>query len=318
MFLSLPTNCQTAIAAAVDLRCYGLLSTTITRQGKEPTISLICPDVGYTNSWSIASLPYSSSTVDHPTDSLDASLMNSLTSLVTEGTNLSDARASSAAIAFLYLYIKLSALSASESSTESLTFTARSALPISAGLGSSASYAVCISTALLLHTSLLALPVIPANSTPSHLHITHHGRKLIKLESAALVNTWAFLAEKVIHGNPSGIDNAVAVHGGALSYVRPNLNPLNLAGGMQGLHGFKSIRFLLIDSKVPRNTKELVEGVGKRMRETPVKIGAVMDGIERISQEVERCLMDSEMNREILIGALEVSHSPPLPDLIAF
>jgi hypothetical protein len=60
------------------------------------------------------------------------------------------------------------------------------------------------------------------------------GHRGIAADQADLINGWAFLAEKVIHGNPSGIDNAVAVKGGALSFSRAMKgNP----GGMSGLRG---------------------------------------------------------------------------------
>lgn len=72
------------------------------------------------------------------------------------------------------------------------------------------------------------------------------------------VNRWAFVAEKVLHGNPSGVDNAVSVFGGALAYTRPGFGR---KGGMEPIYGFKSLRFLLTDTKVPRNTKQLVAGV---------------------------------------------------------
>lgn len=101
------------------------------------------------------------------------------------------------------------------------TYCARSALPIGAGLGSSASYAACISAAFL---QLFGLLNVSATASQSSISDTQ----------ATLINDWAFLAEKVIHGNPSGIDNAVAVRGGGLTFERA-IN--GKAGGMKGLAG---------------------------------------------------------------------------------
>lgn len=101
------------------------------------------------------------------------------------------------------------------------TYCARSALPIGAGLGSSASYAACISAAFLQLFGLLKV----ADSDKA---------QTIDDAQATLINDWAFLAEKVIHGNPSGIDNAVAVRGGGLTFERA-IN--GKAGGMKSLAG---------------------------------------------------------------------------------
>ena len=48
-------------------------------------------------------------------------------------------------------------------------------------------------------------------------------------------NKWAFLAEKVLHGNPSGVDNSVSVFGGALAYTRHGFGK---KGGMEGIQGY--------------------------------------------------------------------------------
>jgi len=115
------------------------------------------------------------------------------------------------------------------------------------------------------------------------------------------VNRWAFVAEKVLHGNPSGVDNSVAVFGGALAYTRAGFGKKS---GMESIQGFKSLRFLLTDSKVPRDTKKLVAGVGERKRQDPELINGLLDSIQSISDEARRCLADPELSREQLLSAI--------------
>jgi len=37
-------------------------------------------------------------------------------------------------------------------------------------------------------------------------------------ETLKMINNWAFLGEKCIHGNPSGVDNTVATYGGGVIF----------------------------------------------------------------------------------------------------
>ena len=103
------------------------------------------------------------------------------------------------------------------------TFTASASLPIGAGLGSSAAYSTCIATSLLLAHSHISLPQ-PGSSSPR-----------LSAKDINLVDGWAFLSEKVLHGNPSGIDNAVAVRGGAVAFTR---SVGGKQGGLEGLNGW--------------------------------------------------------------------------------
>jgi mevalonate kinase len=167
-----------------------------------------------------------------------------------------------------------------------ITFAARSTLPIGAGLGSSASYSVCLSTAFLLIHSRIAVPSESTRSRPphstlstpspsdeavddsGHIHVSHNGRRALPTRGFATeVNKWAFVSEKILHGNPSGVDNSVATFGGALGFTRAGeftrgRKILSREGGLETILGFKSVRFLLTDSKIPRDTKSLVAGVG--------------------------------------------------------
>ena len=97
--------------------------------------------------------------------------------------------------------------------------------------------------------------------------MSHQGRKAIPTGVAEEVNRWAFISEKVLHGTPSGVDNSVSVFGGALAYTKSGFP--GKKGGMEPIQGFKSLKFLLTDSKVPRDTKALVAGVTARKAKVP-------------------------------------------------
>lgn len=100
--------------------------------------------------------------------------------------------------------------------------------PIGAGLGSSASFSTCLATSLLLAHQRISTPAFPVPNRPidseqghvGYTHLSHQGRRAIPQLTAEEVNRWAFIAEKVLHGNPSGVDNAAAVFGGAIAFTR--------------------------------------------------------------------------------------------------
>lgn len=168
----------------------------------------------------------------------------------------------------------------------------RSALPIGAGLGSSAAYSVCITAGLLYAHRHISLDQV------LHLHQLdvkelHHGRRVVPTEHSDLVNAWAFVAEKINHGAPSGVDNTIATMGSALAFKKgTGTNSIHV------LHGFKSLRFLLTDTQVPKNTKAMVAAVSQRKQEEPERIGAVLKAIDDISLEAQQGLTDSEMPRD--------------------
>lgn len=118
-----------------------------------------------------------------------------------------------------------------------------------AGLGSSAAYSACIATALLLLHRRVELPPfpersrLPKNDDPGHLHVSHEGRRAIPADIAEEINRWAFVSEKVLHGNPSGVDNSIVVFGGALAYTKPGFGKRS---GMDKIHGYVSLRKLVI------------------------------------------------------------------------
>ncbi|CAE6459528.1 unnamed protein product [Rhizoctonia solani] len=286
----------TAIAASVDLRCYALSTPLPT---SSHTISLTLSDLdSATISWDTQALPWEAATtlLATPTPfTLDAKLVAALDGIL-DKQNL-QGRVRSASLAFLYLYMTMCG-----DIRPTCSITTRSALPIGAGLGSSASYSTTIALLLLLLTSRLSLPSEPAPTSDSHLHISHSGRRAISQGLAAEVNAWAFIAETVLHGNPSGVDNTVAVFGGGLGFTRDGFGERK---GVELIPAFKSIRFLLTDSQVPRDTKKLVAGVGQMKAERPALVAEILDRIQSISDEAKRALGDPELERGKMLAGLE-------------
>ncbi|NWZ43582.1 KIME kinase, partial [Brachypodius atriceps] len=145
-----------------------------------------------------------------------------------------------------------------------------SELPTGAGLGSSAAYAVCLAAALLMVCGAISCPLQEGESTARWTE-----------EELTRINSWAFRGEQVIHGNPSGVDNAVGTWGGALRYQAGKITPLKRV---------PTLRILLTNTKVPRSTKVLVAGVKEKILKFPAIMNPVLDSIDAISQECQSVL----------------------------
>lgn len=295
----------TAIAASVDLRCYGL---SYPRHDGKVALRFIDLD-NFSHEWVIDDLPWDAVTSIGvsipPPDTLDQRLVDAIQQRGLPPGIDKNKQAKAAAVAFLYLYMVMT----HGGERPSFGFTVRSTLPVGAGLGSSASFSTCAATALLLLHQRITLPPLPELSRapdvqthdPGHVHVSHAGRRALPRQIAEEVNHWAFVAEKILHGNPSGVDNSVAVYGGALAYTRPGFGKKS---GMDGIQGFKSFRFLLTDSGIPRDTKKLVEGVAAKKLAEPVVVEHILDSIQSISDEARRALGDPELPRDKLLSAL--------------
>lgn len=261
----------TAIASSIDLRCYCLATSR-----SDGLISLELPDLSYSQTWEISSLPWekirsSAGKAPRGDQSPDQELLTLLANSYVKQDVL---KAVQAAQAFLYLYMHLC-----DTSRPAQSYTVRSSLPISAGLGSSAAYSVAVASSLLYSHGILP--------TPSQ-------NDAITREQADVVNAWAFLAEKVIHGNPSGVDNTVAALGGAIAFRKA---VKGRDGSLETINGFQGLNFLLTDTQVPRDTKTLVAGVAKRKLEEPDTINPLLTSIQTISDAAQKTLSSTSLSR---------------------
>ncbi|OQS02475.1 mevalonate kinase [Thraustotheca clavata] len=159
--------------------------------------------------------------------------------------------------------------------------------PVGAGLGSSAAFCTAVSAALLKARS----------------------KSTVDLE---VVNNYAFAAEVLLHGNPSGVDNSVATFGGAIVFKR------GLETIMKKLV-IPPLRILLTNTHVPRETKVLVAGVRQLYDANPSAIQALFDTIEGLAGSFQHHVTGNTLTdvvlsqimatNQVALEAMQVSHT---------
>lgn len=138
-------------------------------------------------------------------------------------------------------------------------------LPIGSGLGSSASFAVCLA-ACFLHWS----------------HLQKNIYKSFNSQDLDTISKYALNCEKIMHGAPSGIDNSVCTYGSIIEfkkgcYINQVPNVLNM-------------RVLLVDTRVSRSTKLLVEKLLELKIKYPAIVDLILDSIDNISKEALKAI----------------------------
>jgi mevalonate kinase len=280
-----------AIAAAISLRSY-LLVTTLSKSQRIVTLNF--RDIGLSHTWKIDTLPWR--IFHQPTkkrfhyslvDSLDSELPGAiLPHADAVSKDLPEEQRKihvSSATAFLYLFLSLGS-----PESPGFIYTLRSTIPIGAGLGSSASVYVCLSTALLLQIRTLAGPhpdQLPAEAE-------------VQIER---INRWAFVGELCIHGDPSGVDNAVSAGGKAVVFQRTDSGPSSVTP----LPTFPKLRLLLVDTQQPRSTATQVENVSKLRQNIPVMTEIILDGIGQLTTSALELISSADFNGPGVPAALE-------------
>jgi mevalonate kinase len=159
-------------------------------------------------------------------------------------------------------------------------------LPMGAGLGSSASFNVAIVAAFHgLRAAVLSAGGASGGGAISSAAVAPAPHAVaLSAEDREAMNAWAFEGERIIHGNPSGVDNTVSVHGGAILYRRGQ--------PPQFVRELGALRLLVTNTKVKRDTKRLVAGVGDKFRRYPAIIGPVFQSVDAIALRMEALLKE--------------------------
>ncbi|EAQ90572.1 hypothetical protein CHGG_02507 [Chaetomium globosum CBS 148.51] len=261
---------KAAIAAAISLRSY-LLVTTLSKSKR--TVTLKFPDIDFDHCWNIDELPWA--TFQQPSKKkyyyslvteLDPELVAAIQPFLA---NVSPDKPAgirkvhqNSAGSFLYMFLSLGS-----QSFPGCQYTLRSTIPIGAGLGSSATIAVCMSAALLLQLRTLAGPHPDQPADEARMQIER-------------INRWAYVYEMFIHGNPSGVDNTVATQGKAVVFQRTDYGK---PPSVRPLWDFPELPLLLVDTRVPKSTAHEVAKVGKLKNTHPVLVGSILDAMDKVA-----------------------------------
>lgn len=95
-----------------------------------------------------------------------------------------------------------------------------------------------------------------------------------------VVSDWAYCSEKIMHGNPSGLDNHICAFGGLVKFYR-NQKPTPLKT-------VKALNILLIESCVSRSTAAMVQKVLEQKTKNPSQVQEIFDKIEKVVDQVAK------------------------------
>jgi mevalonate kinase len=268
--------------------------TTKNQDETDENIYLEFPDIGLKHQWKKSELPWHLSTHEQgrppASEELNAELVNGLTPLLT---TISSPLHYAAAYCFLYLFVSL----CHDAVDSGVTFTVRSTLPIGAGLGSSASISVCLASGFAYIGGHIKSAILDKSS------------KIVKDSDECLfIDAWSYMGEKCIHGNPSGIDNAVATHGGAVMFQRMANSMPSVRTSMRNL---PSINLLLTNTKTPRRTADLVSNVARIVNDFPKTTGCILESLEAIAREAYNLMLRpffDEESKNRLMELIRINH----------
>jgi len=146
----------------------------------------------------------------------------------------------------------------------SLSWTSQ--LPISAGLGSSASFAVTVVTSFLVC-----------------YHMVSNKQSDWSSSDYDLINYLSNQMEVLTHGTPSGIDAAISTHGHCLSFKNGELKLL------EELYDV-NLRILVVNTNQKRSTKQLVTMVRDKRNQYGELYDSLMNSIAVVTKEIKQQL----------------------------
>jgi mevalonate kinase len=274
---------KAAIAAAISLRSY-LHVSFLSKSNR--TVKLRFPDIQMEHTWDIDLLPWDSFSKSGKkkyyydlVTSLDPDLMAAIQPFIDQVSPKAPESIRkihhASACSFLYLFLSLASRK-----VPPCVYTLRSTIPIGAGLGSSASISVCLSTAMLLQIRALSGPHQDQPPQECELNIER-------------INRWAFVGEMCIHGNPSGVDNTVSSGGKAVLFQRRDYDKPPL---VVPLHSFPELPLLLVNTRQSRSTATEVAKVANLRNVHPALTENILNAIGLVTESAHKLLTSPDFD----------------------
>lgn len=163
--------------------------------------------------------------------------------------------------------------------------TVTSDFPIGAGLGSSASLSVSLSAAVLAQK-------FRETGKPVKKNLLEFSDQFSE-DVLSLSN----LCEKIFHGNPSGIDSSTSFLGGIIKFDKQQLAK-KIADSI-------SMKLLIVDSKVERQTSEIVARLAVLRTRFPKPVHSIFDSIDQIAKAAIDCI---GLEEEGLVDLFRMNH----------
>ncbi|KAL0134880.1 hypothetical protein PUN28_001573 [Cardiocondyla obscurior] len=129
---------------------------------------------------------------------------------------------------------------------------------VGAGLGSSASFAVCLA-GCFLHWSNL-----------------QKDKRNTFISDLDKISKYALDSEKIMHESPSGIDNSICTYGSMIRFENRKLVDM--------LQDVPKLNILLVNSGIVRNTKDLVKRVADVKNTSLTTFNSILDSIDDIAK----------------------------------
>lgn len=110
-----------------------------------------------------------------------------------------------------------------------------------------------------------------------------------RIEILSSISSWAFCSERIMHGTPSGLDNAICTFGNVFKFFK-GVKPITIKPKV-------ALNILLVDTRVSRSTAKVVKGVADLKTEYPQLIGHVMDAMGSLVEDVV-LVREFQINRD--------------------